>query len=47
MLEIVSNYFGLNEGDEIAAPGGFLIDSESQLKTGDAQPRDHQHGSST
>ncbi|MCX6173880.1 MAG: efflux RND transporter periplasmic adaptor subunit [Ignavibacteriales bacterium] len=25
---------GLNEGDEIAATGGFLIDSESQLKTG-------------
>ena len=25
---------GLNEGDEIAATGGFLIDSESQLNTG-------------
>ena len=25
---------GLNDGDEIAATGGFLIDSESQLKTG-------------
>jgi len=25
---------GINEGDEIAATGGFLIDSESQLKTG-------------
>ena len=25
---------GLNEGDEIAATGGFLIDPESQLKTG-------------
>ena len=25
---------GLNEGDEVAASGGFLIDSESQLKTG-------------
>ncbi len=25
---------GLNENDEVAASGGFLIDSESQLKTG-------------
>lgn len=25
---------GLNEGDEVAASGGFLIDSESQLKSG-------------
>ena len=25
---------GLNEGDEIASTGGFLIDSESQLRTG-------------
>jgi Cu(I)/Ag(I) efflux system membrane fusion protein len=33
---------GLNEGDEIAASGGFLIDSESQLKTG--MPTGHQHG---
>lgn len=33
--------FGLNEGDEIAATGGFLIDSESQLKTG--LPTGHQH----
>lgn len=33
---------GLNEGDEIAATGGFLIDSESQLKNG--TPTDHQHG---
>ncbi len=33
---------GLNEGDEIAATGGFLIDSESQLKTG--LPTGHQHG---
>ncbi len=32
---------GLNEGDEIAATGGFLIDSESQLKTG--MPIGHQH----
>lgn len=31
---------GLNEGDEIAATGGFLIDSESQLKTG--VPTGHQ-----
>jgi len=36
---------GLNEGDEIAATGGFLIDSESQLKTG--MPAGYQHGSST
>ncbi len=36
---------GLIEGDEIAATGGFLIDSESQLKTG--MPTGHQHGSST
>jgi Cu(I)/Ag(I) efflux system membrane fusion protein len=36
---------GLNEGDEIAATGGFLIDSESQLKTG--MPAGHQHGGST
>ncbi len=35
---------GLNEGDEIAATGGFLIDSESQLKTG--VPTGHQHGRS-
>jgi Cu(I)/Ag(I) efflux system membrane fusion protein len=34
---------GINEGDEIAATGGFLIDSESQLKTG--MPTGHQHGS--
>lgn len=33
---------GLNENDEIAASGGFLIDSESQLKTG--MPTGHQHG---
>lgn len=32
---------GLNEGDEIAATGGFLIDSESKLKTG--MPTGHQH----
>ncbi|MBA4320219.1 MAG: efflux RND transporter periplasmic adaptor subunit, partial [Flavobacterium sp.] len=36
---------GLNEGDEIAATGGFLIDSESQLKTG--MPTGHQHGETT
>ncbi|KUO58554.1 hypothetical protein APF79_07020 [bacterium BRH_c32] len=36
---------GLNEGDEIAATGGFLIDSESQLKTG--MPTGHQHGGTT
>lgn len=33
---------GINEGDEIASSGGFLIDSESQLKTG--MPTGHQHG---
>jgi membrane fusion protein, copper/silver efflux system len=33
---------GLTEGDEVAANGGFLIDSESQLKTG--IPTGHQHG---
>jgi membrane fusion protein, copper/silver efflux system len=33
---------GLNEGDEVAESGGFLIDSESQLKTG--KPTGHQHG---
>ena len=32
---------GLNEGDEVAASGGFLIDSESQLKSG--MPISHQH----
>jgi Cu(I)/Ag(I) efflux system membrane fusion protein len=36
---------GIKEGDEIAATGGFLIDSESQLKTG--MPTGHQHGGST
>lgn len=35
---------GLNEGDEIASTGGFLIDSESQLKTG--MPTGHQHDGS-
>ena len=35
---------GVKEGDEIAATGGFLIDSESQLKTG--MPTGHQHGGS-
>jgi len=33
---------GLIEGDEVVASGGFLIDSESQLKTG--MPTGHQHG---
>jgi hypothetical protein len=32
----------LNEGEEVAASGGFLIDSESQLKTG--IPTGHKHG---
>jgi len=36
---------GIKEGDEIAATGGFLIDSESQLKTG--MPTGHQHGGTT
>jgi membrane fusion protein, copper/silver efflux system len=34
---------GIKEGDEIAATGGFLIDSESQLKTGtQANPKSQQ-----
>lgn len=33
---------GLNEGDEVVASGGFLIDSESQLRTG--LPTGHHHG---
>lgn len=33
---------GLSEGEEVAVQGGFLIDSESQLKTG--MPTGHQHG---
>lgn len=33
---------GLNEGDEIVATGGFLLDSESQLKSGTAI--EHQQG---
>jgi hypothetical protein len=33
---------GLKAGDEIAATGGFLIDSESQLRSGTAPA--HQHG---
>lgn len=36
---------GLSEDDEVAASGGFLIDSESQLKTG--MPTGHQHGHGT
>ena len=32
---------GLNEGDEVAESGGFLIDSESQLKSG--MQTGHQH----
>lgn len=36
---------GLNEGDEVAATGGFLIDSESQLKSG--MPTGHQHGNNS
>lgn len=37
--------YGLDEGNQIAATGGFLIDSESQLKSG--MPSGHQHGEST
>jgi len=33
---------GLEENEEVAATGGFLIDSESQLKSG--MPSGHQHG---
>lgn len=33
---------GLNEGDEVAITGGFLIDSESQLKSG--MVTGHEHG---
>lgn len=32
---------GLNEGDEVAASGGFLIDSESQLKSGMSSGHEH------
>ena len=35
---------GLEENEEVAATGGFLIDSESQLKSG--MPSGHQHGES-
>jgi len=35
---------GLEENEEVAASGGFLIDSESQLKSG--MPSGHQHGES-
>lgn len=34
---------GLNEGEEVVSSGGYLIDSESQLKSG--MPSGHQHGS--
>jgi membrane fusion protein, copper/silver efflux system len=34
---------GLNAGDEIVVSGGYLIDSESQLKTG-SQTDEHFHG---
>ncbi|MBK7267706.1 MAG: hypothetical protein IPI12_15555 [Ignavibacteriales bacterium] len=33
---------GLEENEEVAATGGFLIDSESQLKSG--LQSGHQHG---
>jgi len=35
---------GLREGDEVVTEGGYLIDSESQLKTGSGAS--HQHGGS-
>jgi len=35
---------GINEGDEVAASGGFLIDSESQLKTGKSTGSDNMEG---
>jgi membrane fusion protein, copper/silver efflux system len=35
---------GLNENDEVAASGGFLIDSESQLKTGKSKGSDNIEG---
>jgi Cu(I)/Ag(I) efflux system membrane fusion protein len=38
---------GLNSSDEIAATGGFLIDSESQLKTGMLTGHQHDDGSNT
>jgi Cu(I)/Ag(I) efflux system membrane fusion protein len=34
--------YGLTEGDEVVTQGGYLIDSESQLKTGTGAT--HQHG---
>ncbi|OGU10900.1 MAG: hypothetical protein A2X61_16760 [Ignavibacteria bacterium GWB2_35_12] len=33
---------GLNEGEEIASTGGYLIDSESQLKTGMVTGQEHE-----
>jgi Cu(I)/Ag(I) efflux system membrane fusion protein len=35
---------GLNEGEEVTASGGFLIDSESQLKTGKSTGSDNMEG---
>ena len=35
---------GLKEGDEVAASGGFLIDSESQLKTGKSTGSENMQG---
>ncbi|MBE0538446.1 MAG: efflux RND transporter periplasmic adaptor subunit [Ignavibacterium sp.] len=35
---------GLKEGDEVAASGGFLIDSESQLRTGKSTGSDNMGG---
>ena len=34
--------YGLTEGEEVVTQGGYLIDSESQLKTGTGAT--HQHG---
>jgi len=43
-MKIGNNYqiiSGINEGDEVAKTGGYLIDSESQLKSG--MTTEHQH----
>ena len=35
---------GLAEGDEVAVSGGFLIDSESQLRNGKSNEHQHVNG---